>query len=190
MKWVDPAKTWEETYRERLIICYVPQLYCSVTSKRGINFRITKRTLPPREKPSIHTHLKQEKENNNSQYDLLPIVQRIHTQEHHHRYTHQVIMFSRKKKSQQNEDLTNNIDSYKRHWTFISDKTTAPANHGESINVTLVEISGIIRLAKWIRMVKCALLWRRKKVLPQWSMLAIGKLLRQIRTPFQGDYNA
>jgi hypothetical protein len=67
-------------------------------SKEGINCRVTKRTLPPGEKPPIHTHLKQDKENDNPQHNFLPIVQRVHTQEDHYRCTtHKIIMFNRKK---------------------------------------------------------------------------------------------
>ena len=49
-----------------------------LTSKMGYSEE-QKRTLPSGEKPPIHTHLKQEKENNNPQYNFLPIVQRVHT---------------------------------------------------------------------------------------------------------------
>jgi hypothetical protein len=69
-----------------------------LTSKEGINCRVAKPTLPPGEKPPIHAHLKQEKKNDNPQHDFLPIVQRVHTQEYHYRYTmHKTIMFNRKK---------------------------------------------------------------------------------------------
>ena len=80
------------------MLCYVPQLYYRANIKRGINCRITQRTFPPGKKPRIHTHLKQEKENDNPQYDFLPIVQRVHTQEHHNRYaTHKGPYFQQNK---------------------------------------------------------------------------------------------
>jgi hypothetical protein len=93
----------------------------------------------------MHTYLKQEKETNNPQHNLLPIVQHVYTHEHHHRWTTHKIS---RRKNEQIEDLTNYVDSYNRHRTFVSDKPTTPANHGESINVTLVEMSGIIRLGE------------------------------------------